>query len=146
MKTWKITEIWNINEWNWPHWVTYYISLKLDNWEQISLWKQKKDAFKVWDEVKYEEYTNSKWNKAWKEVRENNGWRKPYGDNGKGAMVWMALKIAFDKAYNWEDDFQKAAYLAQRIYNLAVEMTNGSWSENKADADKTANESTDLPI
>ena len=143
MKTWKITEIWNINEWNWPHGVIYYIPLKLDNGETIKLWKTKKDAFKVGDTVNYEVVEEGK---KWKEVKENNFQRKQYWDNWKGAMVWMALKIAFDKAYNWEEDFQKAAYLAERIYNLAVEMTNGSKSESQTDADKGTSESTDLPI
>jgi hypothetical protein len=37
----------------------------------------------------------------------------------------MALKIAFDKVYKSEDDFHTAAVLAQRICDLAVDMTKG---------------------
>lgn len=145
MTTAKITEIWNINEWNWPHGVIYYIPLKLDNGETIRLWKTKKDAFKVGDSVSYEVVEEGK---KWKEVKENPFIKKQYGDNGKWAMVGMAIKTAFDLVYKWDDDFQKAAFLAQRIYDLAAEMTNwtGSKSENQTDANKTDEQAKDLPF
>ena len=36
----KITEITKVNEWEWPHWKLYYIDMKLDNGETISLGKK----------------------------------------------------------------------------------------------------------
>ena len=54
MKQAKVQEITKVNEWKWPNWTIFYIWMKLDNWETISLWKKSKDAFKVWDTVNYE--------------------------------------------------------------------------------------------
>jgi len=123
MKTAKILEIAGVNERNkWEHWPVYYITMKLDNNELITLWKKKSDAFKVWDTVSYE--VVEEW-KKWKEVKENPfmWWRKwdPEANN-RGAMIGMAIKLAFDKVYQWEDDFQKAAYLSNRLFELAMEM------------------------
>lgn len=148
MKTAKITEIWNINEWKWPHGMVYYINLKLDNLEAISLGKTKKDAFKVGDTVNYEDYTDANGKQKQREVRENNFVpnKKSYGDNNKWAFIWMAMKIAFDKVYEKEEDFQKATYLAQRIYDVAMDMYNGSKSENKTESNKSDGESQELPL
>lgn len=126
MKTAKVTEITKVNEWTWPNGTIYYINMKLDNNETISLGKKSKDAFKVGDTVNYE-MVQENWKTKFKEVKENPYTRKTVSseNSNKGAVIWMALKIAFDKVYNWEDDFQAAAVLAQRICDLAVDMTKG---------------------
>lgn len=121
MKKAKIEEIIKVNEWKWPNGVIYYINMKLDNWETINLGKKKADAFKVWDVVTYEVVEEGKKRKEIKEMPK----KETATNTSAGAIVGMALKIAFDKVYNWEDDFQAAAVLAQRICDLAVDMTKG---------------------
>jgi hypothetical protein len=59
-------------------------------------------------------------------------------------MIGMAIKQAFDKVYQWEDDFQKASYLAQRIFELAMDMYNGNESDSNK-LNETA-ENDDLPF
>ena len=114
MKTAKITEIIWVNEWNWAHWLMYYFNMKMDNWETISLWKKNKDAFKLWDTVNYEDYTDDKWKQRQREVKENNFKPRAYNPeaNNRGAMVWLAIKTAFEHSYKKEDDFQKTIFLA----------------------------------
>ena len=132
MKTAKITEITKVNEWKWPNGTIYYINMKLDNNEEISLWKKSKDAFKVWDTVSYEMIEENGKTK-YKEVKENNFRPRPAYNpeaNNRWAMIGMAIKMAFDKVYQWEDDFQKAAYLSQRIFELAMDMYNGNESDS----------------
>lgn len=123
MKTAKILEITDSKERQGPNGTIHYIWMKLDNGETISLWKKKPDALKVGDTVNYE--VVEEWRK-WKEVKiDNFSWKKWYPEaNNRWAMIGMAIKLAFDKVYQWEDDYQKAAYLSQRIFELAMEMYN----------------------
>lgn len=133
MKTAKVTEITKVNEWKWPNGIIYYINMKLDNNEEISLWKKSKEAFKIGDTVNYEMVEENGKTK-YKEVKENNYKpRQTYNPeaNNRWAMIWMAIKLAFDKVYQWEDDFEKASYLSQRIFDLAMDMYN--WPEGEKD-------------
>jgi len=57
----KVESILNTREWSWPSGAVFYIQMKLENWETITLGKKSKDAYKVWDEVKYEAYTDANW-------------------------------------------------------------------------------------
>lgn len=120
MKQSTIKEITGTNEWNkWQHWPVYYISMNLENWESITLWKKKPDAFKVGDEVFYE--TVEEW-KRWKEVKPEFK-PKAYTDNNKWAMIGMALKIAFECYYDKkEENFQETIALANRIVEEAMNM------------------------
>lgn len=124
MKTARITEITKVNEWNkWPNWTIFYINMKLDNNETISLWKKSKDAFKVGDTVNYEVVEEGK---KWKEVKENN-FKKSFNPEAtnKSATIWMALKIAFEVLYDKkEQNFNECIALAQRIYEEAMAMFN----------------------
>lgn len=131
MKTAKITEIWKFRKWEWPHGDVFYIPLTLDNWETITLWKKKEDAFKVGDTVNYEVVEEGK---KWKEVKENPFKPKAYNSewSNRGAMVWMAYKLAFELVYKKEDDFQKTVALANRIYEEAMATYNaGEKSDSK---------------
>ena len=124
MKTAKITEITKVNEWNkWPYWTLYYIYMKLDNWETINLCKKKADAFKVGDTVSYN--TIEEW-KKYEEVKES--WlKKSYNSesNNKGAMIWMAIKTAFELLYDKkEQNFNECIALAHRIYEEWMAMFN----------------------
>ena len=125
MKTAKITEITKVNKWDkWEHWPIYYISMKLDNNELITLWKKKEDAFKVGDTVNYE--VVEEWKKR-KEVKENPFRPRAYNPEGqnKGAMIWMAMKLAFEMMYDKSKDNYKETYsLAVRIYEDAMELYN----------------------
>ena len=114
MKTAKIQEIKWFNEWTNPKtWkITYYFNLKMDNWEEISLWKMNKDAFKLWDSVNYEEYTDDKWKQRYREVRER---RNDYKQDQRGYFTSIAFQRAFQN-YKKEDDYQSCSNLARRIF------------------------------
>ena len=123
MKQSKVESILNTREWSWPNWAVFYIQMKLENWETITLGKKYKDAYKEWDEVKYEAYTDANWKQKWKEVKENPFVsKKSNTDNSKWAMIWMAIKTAFELVYKTENDFDKAKDLAKQILLLALEM------------------------
>ena len=133
MKTAKIIEIWKFRKWEWPHGDVFYIPLTLDNWENISLWKKTSDAFKVWDTISYEVVEEGK---KWKEVKENPFKPRAYNSesNNKGAMIWMAIKTAFELLYDKkEQNFNECIALAQRIYEEAMAMYNGTKEEEKSD-------------
>jgi len=137
MKTSKIAKIVSVNERNkWEHGPVFYFTMDMENWETIKLWKKKQDAFKLWDTVSYEE--NGEW--KWKEIKEQPFVRKPFNAeaNNRWAMVWMAIKLAFELVYKSEDDFQKSAILAQRIFDVAMEMywTNNEPEKESAKDDK----------
>ena len=124
MKTAKVQEITKVNEWKWPNWTIFYINMKLDNWETISLWKKSKDAFKVGDTVNYEVVEEGK---KWKEVKENPFKPRAYNSesNNKGAMIWMAIKTAFELLYDKkEQNFNECIALAHRIYEEWMAMFN----------------------
>lgn len=143
MKTAKVLKV-TIDSWDWQYGKMYSHKLELDNWETIKLNKKKDNQFKVWDTVNYEE--NGEW--KWKEVKEEKTFqpRPAYNPeaNNRWAMIGMAIKMAFDKVYQWEDDFQKAAYLSQRIFELAMDMYNGNESDSNK-LNETA-ENDDLPF
>ena len=131
MKTAKILEIWTPRKWEWPHGDVFYIPLKLDNWENISLGKKSESAFKVWDTVNYEVVEEGK---KWKEVKENPFVKKSFNpDSNKGAMVWMALKIAFECFYDkQQENFKETIALAHRIVEEAENMLG---EENKEESE-----------
>lgn len=143
MKKSKILEIWKVNEWDWPHWKLYYINMKLENWELISLGKKNADAFKVGDTVCYEDYTDDKGKLRQREVKENPFKPKANSEsNNRGAMVWMSVKLAFDKVYNDEKDLEKAKKLSREIFNIAMELYN----EDKPDSLEDSTENDSLPF
>ena len=144
MKTAKITEITKVNEWKWPNGTIFYINMKLDNNEEISLWKKSKDAFKVWDTVNYEMVEENGKTK-YKEVKENNFRPKPTYNpeaTNKGAMVWMAMKLAFEQLYD-KTNYNEVIQLATRIFEDAMSIYESYWkTENKSDE----NEDQNLPF
>lgn len=121
MTTSKINSILNTRERAWPNGMIYYIKLKLENWEEITLGKKSKDAFKEWDTVNYEVVEPGK---KWKEVKEMPQFvkRTNNSDSNKWAMIGMAIKTAFELVYKTEKDFDKAKALAKQILLLALEM------------------------
>lgn len=127
----KILEIWNINEWNGKFGLTYFIKLRLDNWERITLWKQKKDAFKVGDEVNYEVVEAGK---KWKEIKDN--FKKSYWDNGKSATIGMAIKLWFELVYK-DKGLEEAKKLAKEILLFAQELAWESNVESPKDTETT---------
>lgn len=130
MKQAKITEITKVNEWKWPNGTIFYINMKLDNGELISLWKKKADAFKVGDTVSYESFEENGKTK-YKEVKENPFKPKAFdaASTNKSATIWMALKIAFEVLYDSKkENFSECIALAHRIYDEAIVMYNeASW-------------------
>ena len=139
MKTAKITEIWKFRKWEWPHGDVFYIPLKLENWENISLGKKSESAFNVWDTVCYE--VVEEW-KKWKEVKENpftpKGWFDPEKSN-KSATIWMAMKIAFEHMYD-KTNYVETIQLATRIFEDAMRMyENYNKSESTSDENEEQN-------
>lgn len=145
MKTAKITEVKWFNERNWPHWLLYFITIKLDNWEEIQLGKKKSDAFKVGDTVSYEDTIWDDGKKRWKQIVENT--RKPKHNAesaNKWAMIWMAMNLAFNNLYDRkEDNFNECIALATRIYEEAMELYN-SGAEQKPEQE--SEKDVDLPF
>ena len=146
MKTAKITEITKVNKRDkGEHWPIYYISMKLDNNELITLWKKKEDAFKVGDTVNYE--VVEEWKKR-KEVKENPFRPRAYNPEGqnKGAMIWMAMKLAFEMMYDKSKDNYKETYnLAVRIYEDAMELYNREEKSDRVIAEDST-ENDELPF
>lgn len=130
MKTAKVKEIWTPRKWEWPHGDVFYIPLKLDNWENITLGKKSESAFKVWDTVNYEVVEEGK---KWKEVKENPFRPRTSSEwNNKGAMIWMAIKVAFEVFYDKkEQNFKETMALAQRIYEEGMKMFGDELPEEK---------------
>lgn len=141
MKTAKVTKV-TIKPRDWQYGKMYSHEMELDNWEKIKLNKKKDNQFKVGDTVNYEE--NGEW--KWKEVKEDAP-KKPQWNQesqNRGAMVGMCIKLAFEKLYQWEDDFQKAATLSQRLFDLAMDMYTGQEKSEYKIEDSTEND--DLPF
>lgn len=146
MKTAKITEITKVNEWKWPNGTIYYINMKLDNNEEISLWKKSKDAFKVWDTVNYEMIEENGKTK-YKEVKENNFRPRPAYNpeaNNKSATIWMAMKIAFEVLYD-KTNYQETIQLATRIFEDAMAMYENYWKKSESKLEDN-NDDTELPF
>jgi hypothetical protein len=141
MKTAKVTKV-TIKPRDWQYGKMYSHEMELDNWEKIKLNKKKDNQFKVGDTVNYEE--NGEWKR--KEVKEDAP-KKPQWNQesqNRGAMVGMCIKLAFEKLYQWEDDFQKAATLSQRLFDLAMDMYTGQEKSEYKIEDSTEND--DLPF
>ena len=146
MKTAKITEITKVNEWKWPNGTIFYINMKLDNNEEISLWKKSKDAFKVWDTVNYE-MIEENWKTKYKEVKENNFRPRPAYNpetTNKGAMVWMAMKLAFEQLYD-KTNYNEVIQLATRIFEDAMSIYENYW-KNKSESIEDSTENDSLPF
>jgi hypothetical protein len=59
-------------------------------------------------------------------------------------MVGMCIKLAFEKLYQWEDDFQKASILSQRLFDLAMDMY--TWQEKSEYKIEDSTDNDDLPF
>lgn len=141
MKTAKIVKL-TIDSWDWQYGKMYSHKMELDNWEIIKLNKKKDNSFKVWDTVNYEE--NWEWKR--KEVKEEAPKKSQWNQEAqnRGAMVGMCIKLAFEKLYQWEDDFQKASILSQRLFDLAMDMY--TWQEKSEYKIEDSTDNDDLPF
>lgn len=121
MKTSKVLEIIAINErLKWEHWPVYYIQMKLENWETITLWKKTKESIKVWDQISYEEI--EPWKKR-KEIKENPFQKRQFNQERQNlwAMIWMSYKLAFEIFYSKEEkNFQDTIKFANAIVEEAM--------------------------
>lgn len=144
MKTSKISKIVSVNERNkWEHWPVFYITMDLENNETITLWKKKKDAFKVWDSVSYE--VVEEW-KRWKEVKENPFQQKQAFNQQQNiwAMVGMAMKLAFEQLYD-KSNYNETLVLAKRIFEDAMRMYESYWKDTNSNQEQKE-EKDDLPF
>lgn len=146
MKTAKITEITKVNEWKWPNGIIYYINMKLDNNEEISLWKKSKDAFKVWDTVNYEMIEENGKTK-YKEVKENNFRPRPaYNpDNNVWAMIGMAFKLAFEHMYD-KKNYEETKILAIKIFEDAMAVFDNYQKGKSESKIEDSTENDNLPF
>ena len=117
MKTSKILEITKTKVQEWTNGKLYYITLRLENWEYITLWKKREDAFKVGQIVKYEEI--EKW-KKWKEVKE-----KSFSQDPKSAIVLTAFQVAFS-AQHLAPTFRDCLNLVDRLIPEIEWRINGT--------------------
>lgn len=136
MKTWKIIEIQSVNEFTNDYWTTYYFKMKMDNWEVISIWKKRKDAFKLGDTVTYEEYTSSKGKQAWREAKENNFKKWEFKQDQRGYFTSIAFQIAF-QSYSWEDSYKYCSDLARRIFADMLDNYETKQPEENKETDNT---------
>ena len=151
MKTSKILEITKTKLREGENRKLYYITLRLENWEYITLWKKREDAFKVGQIVKYEEI--EKW-KRWQEVKE-----KSFAQDPKSAIVLTAFQVAFS-AKHLAPTFRDCLNLVDRLIpeiewringTIALESTNYDHekkemtSDEELDAQQEALMEDDLP-
>ena len=140
MKTAKVLKV-TIDSWDWQYGKMYSHKMELDNWETIKLNKKKDNQFKVWDTVNYEE--NGDW--KWKEVKEEKKFtpRGASNDNNVGAMIWMAMKIAFEHLYD-KTNYEETYELGVRIFEDSMYLLENYW-KNKSDLKEDAS-NDDLPF
>lgn len=116
-----IKEIVWINERNkGDHWPIYYITMKMDNDELITIWKKSKDSFKVGDVINYE--VVEEWRKR-KEIKENNFQKRTFNQERQNlwAMIWMAYKLAFEVYYSKEEkNFSETIKFANEVFKEAM--------------------------
>lgn len=118
MKTSKILEITKTKLREGANGKLYYITLRLENGEYITLWKKKENAFKVGQEIKYEEVEKGK---KWKEVKEN-WWN---GKNQKVDIVTAAFQIAFG-ATNLANSYADRLSLVDKLIPEIESRINGT--------------------
>ena len=123
MKTSTVKEITKVNEWDWPHGKVFYINMKMENWDTISLGKKTEDAFKVGDSISWEDYSDASWKIKQREVKENPFRPMAQANNqcSKSAQVWMAIKVAFDLVYE-KKGIEEAKKLTKEILLFAQEL------------------------
>ena len=117
MKTSKILEITKTKERENEHRKLFYITLRLENGEYITLWKKKENAFKVGQEIKYEEVEKGK---KWKEVKE-----KSFAQDPKSAIVLTAFQVAFS-AKHLAPTFRDCLNLVDRLIPEIEWRINGT--------------------
>ena len=117
MKTSKILEITKTKLREGANGKLYYITLRLENGDYITLWKKREDAFKVWQVVKYEEVEKGK---KWKEVKE-----KSFAQDPKSAIVLTAFQVAFS-AKHLAPTFRDCLNLVDRLIPEIEWRINGT--------------------
>ena len=103
MKTSKILEILGVKERQGGQMTIYYITVKLENGETITLGKRKKDALVVGQSITYTEEETADGKKKYKEVRPS--FSKGAGISNKQiAAIGGAIISA-----SWKGDFKSSA-------------------------------------
>lgn len=148
MKQAKIVKV-TIKPRDWQYWKMYSHEMELDNGETIKLNKKKDNSFKVWDTVSYEVVEEGK---KWKEVKEENNYKPKAwnNENNTGAMIGMAMKLAFEHLYD-KTNYNETYNLAVRIFEDSMALLENYWknkSESKIDDSKIDDntENDDLPF
>lgn len=115
----KIKDIVWINERNkGDHGTIYYITMKMDNNELITLWKKDKEAFKVWEEINYEVVEEGRKRREIKEFQKRSFNQEA---TNRSAMIWMAFKLAFEVYYNKEEkNFTDTIKFANEVFKEAM--------------------------
>ena len=142
MKTAKIVKV-TINEWEWQYGKMYSHVMELDNGENIKLNKKKDNSFKVWDTVSYEEI----WDGKRKEVKEEKSFRPKAmnNDNNVWAMIWMAMKLAFEHLYD-KSNYNETYNLAVRIFEDSMALLENYWKNKSESKIEDSTENDDLPF
>jgi len=116
--------------------------MELDNGENIKLNKKKDNSFKVWDTVNYEQT----WEWKWKEVKEEKTFAPKWSsnDNNVGAMIWMAMKLAFEHLYD-KTNYQETYQLGVRIFEDSMALLENYWKKSESKIEDST-ENDDLPF
>lgn len=113
-KTAKITEIWKSYSFESKFWTRWNIKIKLDDWTEGSIIKEKQDALNVGDEITYET-TEDDYGVHIKQIQQKKwSWWSKTSD--KVLLITKAMEYAIqlkihDKADSISENFEK-------IYNL----------------------------
>lgn len=113
-KTAKITEIWKSYSFESKFWTRWNIKIKLDDWTEGSIIKEKQDALNVGEEITYET-TEDDYGVHIKQIQQKKwSWWSKTSD--KVLLITKAMEYAIqlkihDKADSISENFEK-------IYNL----------------------------
>lgn len=93
-KTAKITEIWKSYSFESKFWTRWNIKIKLDDWTEGSIIKEKQDALNVGEEITYET-TEDDYGVHIKQIQQKkwNGWSK---NSDKALIICKAMELSVD--------------------------------------------------
>lgn len=113
-KTAKITEIWKSYSFESKFWKRWNIKIKLDDWTEGSIIKEKQDALNVGDEITYET-TEDDYGVHIKQIQQKKwSWWSKTSD--KVLLITKAMEYAIQLKIH--DKIDSISDMFERIYNL----------------------------
>lgn len=113
-KTAKITEIWKSYSFESKFWTRWNIKIKLDDWTEGSIIKEKQDALNVGDEITYET-TEDDYGVHIKQIQQKKwSWWSKTSD--KVLLITKAMEYAIQLKIH--DKIDSISDMFEKIYNL----------------------------